>query len=103
MEEYIDLFKSFIYVPLGFFVYIIVNLFKKTVLIKYQNSIITNIIPEIAALTGAVLAIIMELIWPDIMPSANIVNAITTGLASGFAATGVDQAIKHYKKAKNIE
>ena len=103
MEEYIDLFKSFVYSPIGFFVYIIVNFFKKTVLVKRPNSIINNAIPEIAALVGAGLAVCMELIWPDVMPSTDMVNAITTGLASGFAATGVDQAIKHYKKAKNIE
>lgn len=103
MEEYIELLKTFVYAPLGFFVYVIINLFKKTVLVKYQNTIIVNIIPEFAALTGAVLAVCMELIWPDIMPSTNILNAITTGLASGFAATGVDQAIKQYKKSKNIE
>lgn len=103
MEEYIELFKTFIYMPLGFFVYIIVNLFKKTILVKYKNNIISNAIPEIAALVGACLAIIMEIIWPDIMPSDNILNAITTGLASGFAATGVNEAIKHYKKLKNIE
>lgn len=103
MEEYIELFKTFIYMPLGFFVYIIVNLFKKTILVKYKNNIISNAIPEIAALVGACLAVIMEIIWPDIMPSDNILNAITTGLASGFAATGVNEAIKHYKKLKNIE
>lgn len=103
MEEYIEIFKTFIYAPLGFFVYIIINLFKKTILVKYQNTIISNTIPEIAAITGAVLAVSMELIWPDVMPSTNILNAITTGLASGFAATGVDQAIKQYKNSKNNE
>lgn len=103
MEEYIDILKSFIYAPLGFFVYIIVNLFKKTVLVKYQNSIISNAIPEIAALVGACLAVGMEIIWPDIMPSTNMLNAITTGLASGFAATGVDQAIKSYKHFKSTK
>ena len=103
MEEFIILFRSFVYVPLVLLVYIAVNLFKKTVLTRYQNTIINNSIPEIAALTGAILACAMELIWPSVMPSENMLNAITTGLASGFAATGIDQAIKQYKKSKNSE
>lgn len=97
MELDLSMLNAFVYIPLVIITYTVINLAKKLVI---KSETLKSAIPELAALTGCVLAVIAEFIWPDVMPSTNMLNAITTGLASGFAATGINQAFVQYKKNK---
>ena len=94
----ISMLSAFVYIPLVIITYTIINLAKKLVI---KSEALKSAIPELAALISCVLAIIAEFIWPDVMPSTNMLNAITTGLVSGFAATGINQAFVQYKKKKS--
>ncbi len=50
-------------------------------------------LPVICGVCGAVLGAVSMHIMPD-YPADDIITAIAVGIVSGFAATGVDQAIK---------
>ena len=50
-------------------------------------------LPVICGLCGAILGVVAMHIMAD-YPADDIITAIAGGIVSGFAATGVDQAIK---------
>lgn len=50
-------------------------------------------IPVICGFAGAVLGVVGMYFMPD-YPATDIVNAVAVGIASGLAATGVDQVFK---------
>lgn len=53
-------------------------------------------IPIIVGASGMVLGIAAMFIMPD-FPAADYISASAIGIASGFAATGIDQAVKQLK------
>lgn len=55
-------------------------------------------IPIICGLAGGVIGIIALLIGMPDFPAHDPINAIWVGIASGLAATGVNQLIKQTKK-----
>lgn len=56
-------------------------------------------IPTICGVLGAVLGIPAMLIMPD-FPATDYITAIAVGIASGLAATGVNQIFKQMKNDK---
>lgn len=56
-------------------------------------------IPTICGILGAVLGIPAMLIMPD-FPATDYITAIAVGIASGLAATGVNQVFKQLKNDK---
>lgn len=56
-------------------------------------------IPTICGVLGAVLGIPAMLIMPD-FPATDYITAIAVGIASGLAATGVNQIFKQLKNDK---
>jgi len=55
-------------------------------------------IPVLCAALGGILGAICFVAITDFIPADNIVNAVAIGLASGWAATGVNQTIKQEKE-----
>lgn len=53
----------------------------------------TRYLPVICGICGGVLGIISMRIMPE-YPAGDLITALAVGIVSGFAATGVDQAIK---------
>ena len=56
-------------------------------------------IPTICGVLGAILGIPAMLIMPD-FPATDYITAIAVGIASGLAATGVNQVFKQLKSDK---
>lgn len=54
-------------------------------------------IPSICGVAGAVLGVAGLYFMPD-FPATDIINAVAVGIASGLAATGIDQVFKQAKK-----
>lgn len=50
-------------------------------------------LPVICGVCGAILGALSMRIMPD-YPADDIITAVAVGVVSGFAATGVDQAVK---------
>lgn len=57
-------------------------------------------IPVICGLLGATLGVPAMLIMPD-FPATDYITAVAVGIASGLAATGVNQVIKQLTKEEN--
>lgn len=57
----------------------------------------TRYLPVICGVCGGVLGIISMRIMPE-YPADDLITALAVGIVSGFAATGVDQAIKQLNK-----
>lgn len=57
-------------------------------------------IPLISAIIGVAAAIVIFIFWPEMIYCNNILEAITIGGMSGFAATGCNQLYKKYSKYK---
>ena len=53
-------------------------------------------LPVICGATGAILGVLSMYNMPD-YPAEDIITAIAVGIVSGFAATGVDQALKQLR------
>lgn len=53
-------------------------------------------LPVICGAAGAILGAVSMYIMPD-YPAEDIITAIAVGIVSGFAATGVDQALKQLR------
>lgn len=54
-------------------------------------------IPVICGVAGAMLGVAGMYFMPD-YPATDIINAVAVGIASGLAATGVDQMVKQLGK-----
>ena len=57
-------------------------------------------IPSVCGVCGAVLGIAGMYVIPD-FPAQDMLNAIAIGIVSGFASTGLNQAVKQLGKAQN--
>lgn len=55
-------------------------------------------IPPISAAIGGLLGILVFYFVPDAISASNIVEACTSGIASGLAAVGCNQVYKQYTK-----
>ena len=55
-------------------------------------------IPDICGAVGLILAVVTYLTIPNYIPADNWLEAVAVGIVSGFAATGINQAIKQMKK-----
>lgn len=60
---------------------------------KAVESVKDELIPVICGVSGAVLGIVGLYVMPD-FPATDVINAAAVGIASGLAATGVNQIIK---------
>lgn len=56
-------------------------------------------LPVICGVCGAVLGVVSMHIMPE-YPADDMITAVAVGIVSGFAATGVDQAIKQLSGKK---
>lgn len=54
-------------------------------------------IPDICCLVGVILGVVIFLTIPDFIPATNWIEAVCVGIVSGFAATGINQAVKQIK------
>ena len=59
-------------------------------------------IPAICGLAGAVLGVAGLFFMPD-YPATDVINAVAVGIASGLAATGVDQMVKQLGGKTNAD
>lgn len=50
-------------------------------------------IPLLCGIAGGLLGLLAMRVMPE-FPATNVIDAIAVGIASGLAATGVDQAVK---------
>lgn len=57
-------------------------------------------IPTICGVLGAALGVPAMLIMPD-FPATDYITAVAVGIASGLAATGINQAVKQLTKEDN--
>lgn len=64
---------------------------------KQYNKIKDNVIPVIVGLVGAVVAIPAMYVMKD-FPANDIITAISVGIMSGLASTGVNQVYKQFSK-----
>lgn len=55
-------------------------------------------IPPVSAVIGGIIGIALFYKLPDAIGAENIVEACTTGMASGLAAVGCNQVFKQFKK-----
>ena len=67
---------------------------------KSSNKVKDEMIPSVCGVCGAVLGIAGMYVIPD-FPAQDMLNAIAIGIVSGFASTGLNQAVKQLGKAQN--
>lgn len=56
-----------------------------------------NLIPVIVGVCGGILGVVGMYVIPD-FPASNFLDAISVGIVSGLASTGVNQAYKQLTK-----
>lgn len=78
-------------------VYGIIQLYKTVI---KGNEKLTQIIPILAVILGAVIGIVLYYVTESFLPAENIITAILIGGASGLAATGGNQIFKQLSKDK---
>lgn len=76
-------------------VYLILEVYKS--IIK-GNEKAKNFIPLIAAVLGGALGVLLYFVFPTIINTDNVINAIVTGVVSGLGATGTNQVVKQLQK-----
>lgn len=59
---------------------------------------VDRFIPVITGTLGAILGAVIFKVYPDMIAANDYFTAIAIGIASGFAATGVNQIYKQLKK-----
>ena len=67
---------------------------------KSSDKVKDEMIPSVCGVCGAVLGIAGMYVIPD-FPAQDMLNAIAIGIVSGFASTGLNQAVKQLGKAQN--
>lgn len=67
---------------------------------KASQKVSDNWIPVICGIVGAALGVAGLYVMPD-FPAKDMVNALAVGIVSGFAATGVNQAVKQLTKSSD--
>ena len=78
-------------------VYLIGELFR--VIVKADT--VNKFIPVICGFSGLVLGIASFYVAPELLSTDNIFNAAAIGIASGFAATGINQFYKQLTNNKS--
>ena len=68
--------------------------------LKSSDKVKDEMIPSVCGVCGAVLGIAGMYVIPD-FPAQDMLNAIAIGIVSGFASTGLNQAVKQLGKAQN--
>ena len=81
-------------------VYILTEVLKTFVL---KTDAQRKCLPVIAAILGGAIAIALFIFMPETTNFSDIINAVTDGMASGFAAVGCNQVYKQFKRFKTIE
>ncbi|MCL2798183.1 MAG: phage holin family protein [Firmicutes bacterium] len=79
-------------------VYTLISLLKRET--KGNEKVLTRL-PLIAAILGAILAVIGFYAVPDIVPTENLFTALLIGTGSGLAATGTHQVFKQMGAPKD--
>ena len=67
---------------------------------KSADKIKDEVIPSVCGVCGAVLGVVGMYVIPD-FPAQDMLNAIAIGIVSGFASTGLNQAVKQLGKTQN--
>ena len=63
-----------------------------------ENAKLDKWIPVICGVLGAILGVVIYLTIPNFIPAENWAAAVAIGIISGFAATGINQIYKQFKK-----
>lgn len=87
--------SAYIDIPILVVTYFIVEIVKRKLL---KNDKQRSLLPAIAAGTGAILSMLIFIIWPSISTNVNLFNAFASGAISGSAATGSNQIYKQITK-----
>lgn len=80
--------ENYLILPIAVICYIVGDVVKKSSLID------SNYIPDIVAVLGMVLSIVIFLTTPSMIPAENIYDAILYGFASGMLSTGFNEIMK---------
>lgn len=83
--------SAYVDIPIMVIVYFFVEIIKR-VFLKTDRQ--RSMIPVIAAATGAVISILIFIIWPMVSTNVSVLNAFASGAISGSAATGSNQIYK---------
>lgn len=83
--------SAYIDIPILVITYFIVEIVKRKLLKSDRQR---SMLPIISAATGAIISIIIFVIWPSMSTNVNILNAFASGAISGSAATGSNQIYK---------
>lgn len=83
--------SAYIDIPILVITYFFVELVKRK-FIKSDRQ--RSLLPIISAATGAVISMIIFVVWPSISTNVNLLNAFASGAISGSAATGSNQIYK---------
>lgn len=82
--------ENFVAIPcITVIVFLLAELFK--LVTKNQKN---QFVPVLCGLLGALLGVVCYLWVPEYIAGENILQAIATGIVSGFSATGVHQVYK---------
>ena len=81
-------------------VYIITHILK-TFILKGDSQ--KKCLPPIAAIIGGGMGIALFVFIPESTAFTDIIDAATSGMASGLAAVGCNQVYKQFKKFQNTE
>lgn len=63
-----------------------------------SSELADKLIPVICGAVGAVLGVVIFYVYPALIPASDIFSALATGIVSGLSATGVNEAVKQFKK-----
>lgn len=83
--------SAYIDIPILVLTYFIVEVIKRKILKTDKQR---SFLPTIAAITGAILSMLIFIFIPSISTNVNLLNAFASGAISGSAATGSNQIYK---------
>lgn len=87
--------SAYIDVPILVITYFFVEIIKRK-LIKSDRQ--RSLLPIISAATGAIISMVIFVVWPSVSTNVNLLNAFASGAISGSAATGSNQIYKQITK-----
>ena len=68
---------------------------------KASEKVKNEVIPVVCGCAGAALGVAGMFVMPD-FPAQDVINAAAVGIASGLAATGINQAVKQLGRRRSI-
>lgn len=83
--------SAYIDIPILILTYFLVE-FVKRKLLKTDKQ--RDLLPAIAAITGAAISMLIFVVWPSVSTNVNLLNAFASGAISGSAATGSNEIYK---------